>query len=174
MIAKSTLIIGGCRSGKSAHALNLADQIKGRPKIFVATCIPLDKEMQQRVNHHKKERGKRWQTIETPLSVPEVLITHAADARIILIDCLTLWVSNLLIENEDLEFVKEQGRKLASSVQNCACPVILVANEVGLGIVPDNRIARLFRDAAGMINQVIAAACQKVVMTVAGIAVTIK
>jgi len=174
MIAKSTLIIGGCRSGKSAHALKLANQIKGRPKIFVATCIPLDKEMQQRVDYHKKERSKEWQTIEAPLNIPEVLTTHAANAKIILIDCLTLWVSNLLMENEDLEFIKEQGGELASSVQNCACPVILVANEVGLGIVPDNRIARLFRDAAGAVNQIIAAACQRVVMTMAGITVTIK
>jgi adenosylcobinamide kinase/adenosylcobinamide-phosphate guanylyltransferase len=174
MVAESTLVIGGCRSGKSAHALKLADQIEGRPKIFVATCVPLDREMQQRIDLHKKERGKEWKTIEAPLNVPEVLTTHAANAKIILIDCLTLWVSNLLFENEDPKFIKEQGGKLALSVQNCACPVIIVTNEVGLGIVPDNRLARLFRDAAGAVNQLLAAACQQVVMTVAGIAVTIK
>jgi adenosylcobinamide kinase/adenosylcobinamide-phosphate guanylyltransferase len=174
MTVENTLIIGGCRSGKSSYALRLADQVEKVPKIFVATCIPRDEEMQRRVDNHQKERGQAWQTIEAPLNVPEVLATEAAKAGIILIDCLTLWVSNLLMKNEDSQWIKQKGRQLAEALQNSTCPVILVTNEVGLGIVPDNRLARLFRDAAGAINQTIAAACKRVVMTVAGIPVTLK
>jgi adenosylcobinamide kinase / adenosylcobinamide-phosphate guanylyltransferase len=174
MTVESTLIIGGCRSGKSRYALGLAAEIEKEPKIFVATCIPRDKEMQKRVDDHQKERGQTWQTIEAPLNVPEVLATEAAKAGVILIDCLTLWVSNLLMKSEDLELIKQKGHQLVAAIQNSAGPVILVTNEVGLGIVPDNRLARLFRDAAGAINQTIAAACKRVVMTVAGIPVTLK
>jgi len=174
MIVKSTLVIGGCKSGKSSYALRLADQMEKTPKIFVATCIPCDQEMQTRVDNHQKERGQAWQTIEAPLNVPEVLSREAAKAGIILIDCLTLWISNLLMQNEDGKWIKQKGDQLVASIQNSACPVILVTNEVGLGIVPDNRLARLFRDAAGVINQTIAAACKRVVMTVAGIPVMLK
>jgi adenosylcobinamide kinase / adenosylcobinamide-phosphate guanylyltransferase len=174
MTIDNTLIIGGCRSGKSRYALRLADTIEKAPKIFVATCIPRDQEMQTRVDNHQKERGQGWQTIEAPLNVPEVLAREAAKAGIILIDCLTLWVSNLLMQNEDGKWIKQKGRQLAAAVQNSACPVILVTNEVGLGIVPDNHLARLFRDAAGAINQTIAAACNRVFITVAGIPVMIK
>ena len=174
MTVENTLIIGGCRSGKSSYALRLADQIEKGPKIFVATCIPRDQEMQMRVDNHQKERGQAWQTIEAPLNVPEVLATEASKAGIILIDCLTLWVSNLLMQNEDSKWIKQKGCQLVEAVQNSACPVILVTNEVGLGIVPDNRLARLFRDAAGALNQTIAAVCKQVVMTVAGIPVTLK
>jgi len=172
--ALSTLVIGGCRSGKSGYALALADRVAERNKIFVATCVPQDGEMLARVEAHQKERGPDWQTIEVPLEVPQVIYDHDRTSNVILIDCLTLWVSNLLMQREDMEYVRAKGAELAAAVQKSPVPVILVSNEVGLGIVPDNRLARLFRDCAGTVNQIIAAACTRVVMTVAGIGVTIK
>lgn len=174
MSPQSTLFIGGCRSGKSSHALEMADRMGRRRKVFVATCVPHDEEMQQRVKNHRNERGEEWQTIETPLDISQVLTANGDNAEVILIDCLTLWVSNLLMQNENLDFIQTKARELATAIEKCTCPVILVTNEVGLGIVPENRLARLFRDAAGFVNQTVAAACQQVVMTVAGIAVTIK
>ena len=174
MISNSTFVIGGCRSGKSSHALKIANQISRTGKLFVATCVPRDEEMHQRVNAHKQARDRNWQTLEVPLDIVSVLLTPPKDTRVILIDCLTLWISNLLIENEDLDPICSQANQLGTAIRNCTCPVILVANEVGLGIVPDNRLARLFRDASGTVNQLIAATCERVVMTVAGIAVTIK
>ena len=174
MRAKSTLVIGGCRSGKSSHALSLANQAGREDKIFVATCVPQDNEMHQRVESHRKERGKDWRTIEAPLEIHAVIRENSPQAQVILIDCLTLWTSNLLMKNEDQEYIREQANLLTAGIQKSSCPVILVSNEVGLGIVPDNRLARLFRDCAGMVNQIMAQTCERVVMTVAGIPVTIK
>lgn len=174
MMSQSTLVIGGCRSGKSSHALKLADQAGGRRKIFVATCVPHDTEMLKRVEDHRKERGAEWQTIEEPVEIAQVIASHGSGAGVVLIDCLTLWVSNLLLQTEDITYVQSKTRELAAAVEKSACPVILVTNEVGLGVVPENRLARLFRDAAGFVNQTIAAACRQVILTVAGIAVTIK
>ncbi len=173
-MAKKTLVIGGCRSGKSSHALELADRTGRDGKIFVATCVPQDEEMHQRVENHQKERGAEWRTVEAPLAIAQVITDYGPQAQTILIDCLTLWTSNLLMEKSELEYIRDQADTLAAAVKKSACSIILVANEVGLGIVPDNPLARLFRDAAGMVNQIMAQACERVVMTVAGIPVTIK
>lgn len=174
MSQESTLVIGGCRSGKSDHALLLANQVGRQGKIFVATCVPKDKEMFKRVDKHQKERGQEWQTIEAPLNVPQILGDYGRDASVILIDCLTLWTSNLLMQKEDIDYINIKVKELAAAVTQCPCPVIMVTNEVGLGIVPENPLARLFRDAAGTVNQTMAKVCKRVIMTVAGIAVTIK
>ncbi|MGD9212954.1 MAG: bifunctional adenosylcobinamide kinase/adenosylcobinamide-phosphate guanylyltransferase [Desulfobacteraceae bacterium] len=174
MFPNSTLVIGGCRSGKSGHALELANQMGQNGKIFVATCVPQDQEMRQRVDNHIKERGNEWQTIEAPLDVAKVIIMPPTHAKVILIDCLTLWVSNLLMKDEHIENIHNKGEELATAIESSTCPVILVTNEVGLGIVPGNRLSRMFRDATGAVNQIIASTCERVIMTVAGIAVTIK
>lgn len=170
----TTLIIGGCRSGKSRHALTLAEQIEGARKLFVATCIPHDDEMAGRVRRHQQERGDHWTTLESPLDLTETVRTHSRSADVMLIDCLTLWISNLMMHQDDDAVIGQQVEHLAAAIHTAACPVIAVSNEVGTGIVPENALARRFRDLAGWCNQTVAAACQQVIMMVAGIAVSIK
>jgi len=167
------LIIGGCRSGKSGHALHLADQFAGH-KNFIATCVPLDKEMEQRVSHHQKQRNPNWKTLDVPLLLPEAIRENSGPGQVILVDCLTLWINNLLMENDDPENIDTTVEQLARSLENAECPVILVSNEVGTGIVPENRLARLFRDIAGFANQKIAVCADRVIWMVAGIPVEIK
>lgn len=169
----STLVIGGCRSGKSSQALHLADAQKPDRKLFVATCVPQDPEMLDRVARHKKERDSHWLTIETPLTLAETIDGYGSETDLILIDCLTLWVSNLMMENDEDE-IHNAIDQLCDRLQRPPCPVILVSNEVGTGIVPENHIARRYRDLVGRANQRVAAACHSVIWMVAGIPVTIK
>jgi adenosylcobinamide kinase/adenosylcobinamide-phosphate guanylyltransferase len=172
-VRKTVLIIGGCRSGKSSHALHLADKL-AKQKIFIATCVPHDKEMEQRVLHHQKQRNPNWKTLEVPLLLPEAICENSLQGHVILVDCLTLWINNLLMENSDPENIDMHVQKLIQSLEKTECPVILVSNEVGTGIVPENKLARLFRDIAGFANQKIAACVDSVVWMVAGIPVEIK
>ncbi|MEA1969724.1 MAG: bifunctional adenosylcobinamide kinase/adenosylcobinamide-phosphate guanylyltransferase [Thermodesulfobacteriota bacterium] len=171
---KTTLIIGGCRSGKSSHALEIANHITGSKKIFIATSVPTDHEMEKRVTKHKTERGESWQTAEVPVKISEKIEKLSKQADVILVDCLTLWVSNLLFNNFKEDEIFQRVEVLRKSLENSACPVILVSNEVGAGIVPENKLARQFRDIAGFVNQKIAATVDSVIWTVAGIPVTIK
>jgi len=172
-LRKVLFIIGGCRSGKSSHALNLANQIPGH-KIFIATCMPHDKEMEERVLLHKKQRSRAWTTLEEPVRLPEEISKNSQKENVILVDCLTLWISNLLLENNDHENFDGHIRKLIQSLEKAECPIILVSNEVGTGIVPENSLARLFRDIAGFTNQRVAACANKVIWMVAGIPVGVK
>ena len=167
-------VIGGCRSGKSRLALETADGLAEDRKIFMATCIPRDEEMQQRVCRHQQERSPGWQTIETPVHLPLAIAENSRHAGVLLVDCLTLWISNLLMESDDSEPVQEQIQQLKKAIQTVACPVVLVSNEVGTGIVPENRLARLFRDLVGSANQAVAETADRVVWVVAGIPVRIK
>jgi adenosylcobinamide kinase / adenosylcobinamide-phosphate guanylyltransferase len=167
------LVLGGCRSGKSGHALQLAEEM-GPRRIFVATCVPHDDEMRARVERHQRDRSSTWQTLEVPVALAETIRTHSASADVMLVDCLTLWMSNLLAETEDEHRLRQHIDALAEAVKAAPKPVILVSNEVGAGIVPENRLARRYRDLAGWTNQAMAAACDRVIWTVAGIPVTIK
>ena len=171
-----TLVIGGCRSGKSRHALEMAEQVNARRQIFVATCQPGDDEMHRRVQQHRQQRSDRWQTVEEPLELATAIRTWAAPQSIVLIDCLTMWVSNTLLEVGDNDPQKTTARtdRLVKALQSAPGPVILVTNEVGAGIVPENRLARRFRDAAGSVNQQVAAVATCVFWMVAGIAVKVK
>ncbi|MBW2055166.1 MAG: bifunctional adenosylcobinamide kinase/adenosylcobinamide-phosphate guanylyltransferase [Deltaproteobacteria bacterium] len=170
---KTILVIGGCRSGKSSHALNLANQIPGH-KIFIATCMPHDKEMEERVLLHKKQRSRAWTTLEVPVRLSEEISKNSQKENVILVDCLTLWISNLILENNDQENIDGHIRKLVQSLEKSQCPIILVSNEVGTGIVPENRLARRFRDIAGFTNQRVAACADNVIWMVAGIPVGVK
>jgi adenosylcobinamide kinase/adenosylcobinamide-phosphate guanylyltransferase len=152
----------------------MAAAIEAKQRIFIATAVPFDAEMQDRVRRHQKERGSGWRTVEVPLALPEALVEHSRPDRVILVDCLTLWVSNLLLEWSDPAAVEGRIVELIKAVQACAGPVILVSNEVGLGVVPDSRLGRQFRDLAGMANQAVAAGADEVIMAVAGIPVVIK
>lgn len=167
-------VIGGCRSGKSRYALESAASFSTEKKTFVATCLPLDDEMRERVARHQEERGPAWSTIEAPLELPEAILENGASSDVILVDCLTLWISNLLMESETLESVFDHVGRLLKCLDQAPCSIFIVSNEVGTGIVPENRLARLYRDAVGWTNQRVAAQADRVVWMVAGIPVQIK
>jgi adenosylcobinamide kinase/adenosylcobinamide-phosphate guanylyltransferase len=168
-----TLVLGGCKSGKSRHALYLSEGYKRR-QLFMATCIPHDDEMKKRVDRHKKERNDKWRTIDVPLELCESIASHGNEGNVLLVDCLTLWISNLLMVFEDEARVLKEVERLVTVLDLVSCPVVLVSNEVGAGIVPENRLARLFRDIAGVANQKIADGANRVVWMVAGIPVVVK
>ncbi|WP_417910201.1 bifunctional adenosylcobinamide kinase/adenosylcobinamide-phosphate guanylyltransferase [Candidatus Electronema sp. PJ] len=174
-----TLITGGSRSGKSAFAQHLAEGIDV-PRCFLATCPRIDPEMDGRILRHQRERqGKGWQTVEEPLCLADVLRCRSAEETV-LIDCLTLWISNLMHEAEQQgrELNEEHISALTEELCRVACArqgkVILVSGEVGLGIVPDNPASRLFRDLTGRCNQVAAAAAEEVFLVCCGIPIKIK
>jgi adenosylcobinamide kinase/adenosylcobinamide-phosphate guanylyltransferase len=169
-----TFIIGGCRSGKSKHALQMAEKIPGGRKIYIATCVPQDDEMKQRVAKHQKERSQIWATAEEPIHLPLAVSRISQQADVILVDCLTLWVSNLLMETNEEEKLEEAIAYLIDSLQKATCPIVLVSNEIGSGIVPQNKLARQYRDIIGMANQAVAHCAHKVIWMVAGIPVSIK
>jgi len=172
-VKKTILVIGGCRSGKSSHALFLAEQIPGQ-KIFIATCMPQDKEMEQRVLRHQQQRSSAWKTLEVPFYLPEAIHKNATEGHVILVDCLTLWINNLILEDDKPENIDNHIQNLTQSIEKAGGPVILVSNEVGTGIVPENKLARLFRDISGFANQKVAACVDQVIWMVAGIPVKIK
>jgi len=172
-VKETILVIGGCRSGKSSHALYLAEQISGR-KIFIATCMPQDKEMEQRVLRHRQQRSSAWETLEAPFFLPEAIHKNSTNGHVVLVDCLTLWINNLILNDDQPDTIDDHIQKLTQSIEESDCPVILVSNEVGTGIVPENKLARLFRDITGFANQKIAACVNRVIWMVAGIPVRIK
>jgi len=166
----TTLVLGGARSGKSRLAESLVESQSG-PCVYLATGQAHDDEMSERIAAHKARRGPRWRTVEAPLDLPQALGDAAGRDRAVLVDCLTLWLSNLMHAERDLE---RAGAELAEALRAPAGPIVLVSNEVGLGIVPDNALARRFRDAAGRLHQEVAAVCQQVVFTAAGLPMTLK
>ena len=175
-MSEITFVIGGCRSGKSRYALELAGKLSENNKIFIATCQPQDEEMRQRVARHQKDRGKTWITLEVPIALPEAVTQNSSRGDMILVDCLTLWINNLLTMTQKVSEDEVIGSvdNLTRALQTVKCPVILVSNEVGTGIVPENRLARQFRDIMGITNQRVAACAHGVIWMVAGIPVIIK
>ena len=164
-----TFVLGGARSGKSRFAERLVTA-SPPPWLYLATAEALDPEMAARIADHRARRVAGWETAEAPLDLAASL--HAApEGRPVLVDCLTLWLSNVLLAGGDVEAASEG---LAAVLSRPRGPWVAVANEVGLGIVPDNLLARRFRDAAGRLNQRVAAAADRVVLTVAGIPVEVK
>ncbi|MFT3729846.1 MAG: bifunctional adenosylcobinamide kinase/adenosylcobinamide-phosphate guanylyltransferase [Hyphomicrobium sp.] len=164
-----TLVLGGARSGKSAYAERLLTGIPG-PWAYVATAEALDGEMRDRIAHHKSRRRSGWIDHETPLELADTLANRTAEVPT-LVDCLTLWLSNLLHAGRA---IPEATDALIASAARRVAPCIMVSNEVGLGIVPDNALARAFRDEAGRLNQKIAAAADRVVFVAAGLPLTLK
>ena len=163
------LITGGARSGKSRRAEARARAFPGQP-VYIATAEALDAEMEERIARHRARRGKDWIEREAPLNLVQALTeTDGGGAR--LVDCLTLWLSNLLHTERNWS---DETALLADALKRQRSPVILVTNEVGLGIVPDNALARAFRDAAGILNQTIASVADEVAFVVAGLPVKVK
>jgi adenosylcobinamide kinase/adenosylcobinamide-phosphate guanylyltransferase len=167
---RTMLVLGGARSGKSRHAQALAEACGG-PLTFIATAQAFDGEMTDRIARHRADRDGRWRTIEAPLALPDAILAADAPDAVILIDCLTLWASNLLLADADSDAAAEQ---LCAALSATQARILLVANEVGLGIVPDNALARRFRDIAGTLNQRVAAIVDRVDMVAAGLPFALK
>jgi adenosylcobinamide kinase/adenosylcobinamide-phosphate guanylyltransferase len=168
---KTILVTGGCRSGKSGFALGIAG--KSKRKAFLATAKAVDREMADRIKRHRKDRGRGWTTIEEPLDLAGSLRKNQSRFDAILIDCITIWVSNLLIEKKHPDRSKTI-REFLKILKHPKCTVVIVTNEVGSGVVPANELAREFRDLAGEVNQKIAKLCDEVYLLVSGIPVRIK
>jgi adenosylcobinamide kinase/adenosylcobinamide-phosphate guanylyltransferase len=164
-----TLVLGGARSGKSRYAEWLTATYP-QPWIYVATAEARDDEMSERIAAHKARRAAGWQTVEAPHALDDALDAVPTDAAV-LVDCLTLWLSNLMERALDID---AQTARLLEALARRAGPTVLVSNEVGLGIVPDNALARRFRDAQGNLNQRLAAQAARVIMMVAGLPVPVK
>ncbi|SDO18462.1 adenosylcobinamide kinase /adenosylcobinamide-phosphate guanylyltransferase [Methylobacterium phyllostachyos] len=164
---RMTLVLGGARSGKSAYAETLIEACPG-PWLYLATAQAFDDEMVDRIAQHRARRPEAWRTRNVPLALPEAVAEAEGP---VLVDCLTLWLTNLILAEADLE---EATAQLVAACTRAPGPLVLVGNEVGLGIVPDNALARRFRDAAGRLHQRLAAEADRVVLTVAGLPLIVK
>lgn len=178
-----TLILGGARSGKSAHAERLAAD-SGREVVYIATARAGDAEMALRIAHHRQQRPTGWTTVEQPLALGDALLEWCTPGRLVLVDCLTLWLSNLLFA-EAQEFPEVgsitppacfalQRAAFLQALEGVAGDVVLVSNEVGMGVVPFGAVTRWFADEAGRLNQAVAARCERVVLVAAGLPLALK
>jgi adenosylcobinamide kinase / adenosylcobinamide-phosphate guanylyltransferase len=167
---RSALILGGARSGKSAYAQVLAEACSPE-RLYLATGAPGDEEMAARIARHQADRGAGWKTLEEPLEVASALLTHAQAGRVVVVDCLTLWLSNLMQAGRD---PGDAVTALAEAMGALAGPVVLVSNEVGMGLVPDHKLGREFRDWQGRVNREIGAACDAVIFVAAGLPLQLK
>ncbi len=170
-MAKITFILGGARSGKSSYALELAEKYK--QVAFIATCKALDKEMEQRIKLHQKSRPKHWQTLEEDKDIIFALKKAGTKFDCIIIDCLTLLISNLILSGCSQEVIKDKINKSILHLTKLKGRVIIVSNEVGLGIVPNSKLGRDFRDIAGKINQIVAKNSTEVFFMLSGIPVKV-
>jgi adenosylcobinamide kinase/adenosylcobinamide-phosphate guanylyltransferase len=173
MAHKLLFITGGARSGKSSFAERLALDSAGK-RAYIATAQALDAEMSARIDQHRKKRGNSWDTYEEPLAVAELLRKLANRYQVVLVDCLTLWLSNVMAHSKGDGDVAAHSDELVRAAKDFSGLCIVVSNEVGLGIVPDNPLARMFRDYAGLLNQKVAQAADEVYFTASGIPVKIK
>ena len=170
-----TLVLGGARSGKSSHAEKLAtaslNGAPAQPAVYLATAQAGDVEMATRIAAHRTRRGSNWKTIEEPLRLDEALALAAAHGQPVLVDCLTLWLSNVMLAGGDVD---QAADDLLRSLEGLAVPVVLVSNEVGLGVVPDTPLGRAFRDAQGRLNMRLAERADRVILMTAGLPLTLK
>ena len=170
-----TLVLGGARSGKSSHAEKLATgSLHGaapQPAVYVATAQPGDVEMATRIAAHRLRRGSNWKTIEEPLKLDQALAAAAAHGQPVLVDCVTLWLSNVMLAGADVDQATDD---LLQALEGLAVPVVMVSNEVGLGIVPDTPLGRAFRDAQGRLNMRLADRADRVILMTAGLPLTLK
>jgi adenosylcobinamide kinase/adenosylcobinamide-phosphate guanylyltransferase len=164
------LVLGGARSGKSAYAERLVTE-SGLDAVYVATAAPGDAEMADRIAEHRSRREAMWRTIEAPEDLEDALVREAGEGRAVLVDCLTLWLSNLMLAGADIE---KRGVALTDTARSVAGLRVFVSNEVGLGVVPETPLGRRFRDAQGRLNQAMAAAADHVVFMAAGLPLVLK
>jgi adenosylcobinamide kinase/adenosylcobinamide-phosphate guanylyltransferase len=166
----STLVLGGARSGKSRFAEQIVRE-SGLEGVYIATAVAGDDEMQLRVARHRERRGDAWRTVEEPLHLTEAIAREAAGGRILLVDCLTLWLSNLMHAEYD---AAREANRLIVALESVVCPVVLVSNELGLGLVPETPLGRQFRDEQGRLNQLVAASVGNVAFVAAGLPLWLK
>jgi len=166
-------VTGGCRSGKSQFALDYANR-HFHKKLYLATCEALDEEMAKRIEDHRKRRGPDWRTVEEPIRVAEAIRQLGNNVEVILLDCITLWLSNLLMRQKSGHEIMSEVSKLIDTVTQDQTSFIVVSNEVGMGIVPGEPLGRRFRDLSGMANQKIAEVADRVVFMVSGIPIFLK
>jgi adenosylcobinamide kinase / adenosylcobinamide-phosphate guanylyltransferase len=169
-LVASTLILGGARSGKSTFAEQIVRE-SGLERVYIATAVAGDAEMQSRIVHHRERRGIGWHTVEEPLHLVDTISREAVGGRILLVDCLTLWLSNLMHAEAD---TARETTRLIAALEGVACPVVLVSNEVGLGLVPETSLGRQFRDEQGRLNQLVAAVVGSVAFVAAGLPLWLK
>ena len=168
------LVLGGAKSGKSHFAMDICNTMK-KNRIFLATAQALDQEMEERITRHQAERSSDWHTVEEPLKVAKKISSLDSKDTVILLDCLTLWLNNLYMEHgEDQEVINEAIENLARQLTEIRGAIVVVSNEVGMGIVPDNQLSRRYRDTAGLANQCIARLAVKVVAVMAGLPIMLK
>jgi adenosylcobinamide kinase/adenosylcobinamide-phosphate guanylyltransferase len=172
-MGKIILVTGGARSGKSRLAEKLAAGF-GSPLGYLATASPGDAEMAARIARHRERRGPEWATMEEPLDLAGVLAGHDGYFRAIMVDCVTLWLSNLILTGMGSEDIEAEVKRVIHQLAALQTPVILVSNEVGMGIVPENRLARSFRDLAGIANQLLAEAADEVHVAISGLPLRLK
>lgn len=168
----STLILGGARSGKSRHALALGEQSAATgERAFVATAVRSDEEMSARIDKHQADRGAEWRTVEEPVELARVISEHCTADSVVVVDCLTLWLNNLMLHQRDIGAELEA---LISGIDSANGELVIVSNELGLGLVPDTPLGREYRDWHGAMNQRVAAVCDSVLLMVAGVPMTVK
>lgn len=171
MSGRRLFVLGGARSGKSLYAQQRAEALGAATLHYVATAEAGDGEMAERIAQHRADRGPRWRTVEAPFELADRIAAMDGKEAVLLVDCLTLWTSNLLLAERDMEAAADA---LCEAIARFSGHILLVANEVGLGIVPDNALARRFRDAAGRLNQRVAGVADEVVFVAAGLPLTLK
>jgi adenosylcobinamide kinase/adenosylcobinamide-phosphate guanylyltransferase len=172
-MSRIILITGGARSGKSRFAEELALGF-GNPLAYIATCEAKDQEMLERIERHRMRRGSAWSTFEEPYYLAGAIRRYDDLYRVMLVDCITLWLTNLLLKYDDVQKVMADVNDFASLFSSIKTPLILVTNEVGMGIVPENRLARTFQDIAGEANQLLACAADEVHATISGLPLKLK
>jgi adenosylcobinamide kinase/adenosylcobinamide-phosphate guanylyltransferase len=169
-LPRLTFVLGGARSGKSRYAEGLVMGC-APPWVYVATAEAYDDEMTVRIAEHRHRRDGGWRTVDAPLDLPAAITAHGSAGQAVLVDCLTIWLSNVMLAGQDL--MAEQQR-LVAALSNASGPVVIVSNEVGFGIVPDNALARKFRDAQGRVNMQVAAIADRAVLIAAGLPLILK
>lgn len=169
-MSTSHFILGGARSGKSQRALNVAEAVGAR-RVFIATAEAFDDEMAKRIARHKAERSVGWSTVEALVDLTSAIYIAPSKADVCLVDCLTLWLSNLMHSGRDIE---AETAQLCDAISDSPIPIILVSNEVGLGLVPETPLGRAFRDAQGRLNQQVAKVCDRVEFVTAGLPIALK
>lgn len=170
--ARVTLVLGGARSGKSSYAQRLAESLFKKP-LYLAVAEARDSEMADRIRRHRRRRGSRWQTHEEPLAIAQAIVKAYPRCDGVLLECATIWLSNVMLA-EGRAAIARRKRELMRALRMTARPVIVVANEVGMGVVPPTPLGRDFRDEAGWLNQELAAAADCVVLVIAGLPTVLK
>ncbi len=166
-----TFILGGARSGKSSYALTLGESIS-EDRVFVATAQPFDEGMRERIDRHQSERDASWRTIEEFVDIWNPIENECVEDRVVVVDCLTLWLNNVMLFERNVE--ADVSRLVACLTADIEADLVLVSNEIGLGLVPDTELGREFRDQHGRMNQAVAEVCDRVLFMVAGLPMVVK